>query len=102
MSKDDNENSGMYWSVVVPGMTEDQADWMLARAGGEPYGLAGSTVDPSHLLSLHIDRHSVETLKVSLLMLKSSDANVELRGIGRGLLEALDDWLAADGKYLDD
>ncbi|MFF7635935.1 hypothetical protein ACFZB9_22725 [Kitasatospora sp. NPDC008050] len=82
-------------------MTEAQAEHLLSVAGESPIGLLGSTVDPSYFLSLHIDRHSAETLKAALLLLlESGSAGIEAKGIGRGLLEAVDDWIEAGGQYL--
>jgi hypothetical protein len=95
-----SENYDMYWSVVVPDMTEEQANWLLTVASEGPYKLLGSTVDPNYFLSFHIDRHSVETLKKALLLLESSDVDSESKGTSRGLREAVDDWLDSGGRYL--
>ncbi|WP_159041267.1 hypothetical protein [Streptomyces sp. WM4235] len=92
----------MYWSVVFPGMTEGQAKWLLPRAEEGLPGLLGSIVDPNYFISLHVDRHSAETMKEALLLLESSDSSTESKGIARGLLEAVDDWLDAGGKYLEE
>lgn len=102
MDSNSSENPDMYWSVVVPGMTEEQADWLLSEGGKGPHGLLGSVVDPTYFLSLHIDRHSAEVLKEALLLLESGSAGTEAKGIGRGLREAVDDWIDGGGKYLND
>nr|WTB30651.1 hypothetical protein OG781_15130 [Streptomyces sp. NBC_00830] len=92
----------MYWSVVFPGMTEGQAEWLLSTAEEGPHGLLGSIVDPNYFFSIHVDRYSAETMKEALLLLESSDSGIEAKGIARGLLEAVDDWLDAGGKYLEE
>lgn len=97
-----SEAHEMYWSVVFPGMNKRQAEWLLSTAEEGSHELLGSIVDPNYFLSLHVDKYSAETMKEALLLLQSSDSSIESKGIARGLLEAVDDWLDAGGKYLGD
>ncbi|WP_146778877.1 hypothetical protein [Actinomadura craniellae] len=84
-------------------MTEEQANWLLAAAGEGPHSLLGSTIDPNYFLSLHVDRYSVEVLRESLLLLMGAqDIDSESKGTARGLLELVNDWLDAGGRYLDE
>jgi hypothetical protein len=82
----------MYWSVVFPGMTEGQAEWLLSTAEEGPHGLLGSIVDPNYFLSLHVDRYSAETMKEALLLLESSDSSVEAKWSSSEFLRGLITW----------
>jgi hypothetical protein len=56
-----------YWSLDIPGLTESQADSLIAHAKAQGFGhpeweSPGSVVDPSHALTVHMDAATVRML----------------------------------------
>ena len=51
-----------YWGVDVPGMTADQASWVVSTIKGGGLRLQPIRVDPAVFLTLNLDRESVEAL----------------------------------------
>lgn len=75
-----------YWSLDIPGLTEDQAEQLLATVKEEQFGWFGSGTasDPSIWLTLHLDRATAQMLYDALM------SNPETE---RGLAEPIGEWL---------
>jgi hypothetical protein len=84
-----------YWSVDLSGLTEINAQRLLAWAESEGVTLKGNVVDPARSLSVHIDDATVEALKTALeLALPSKAMPSEQIEIVRGVIDLLSDWLS--------
>ena len=96
------ENNGdMYWSVVIPTLTRQEAELLLSMARSIRSNLEGSLVDPYYFFSLHIDRDSAETVHAALnLLMNSSTSSIQEKGTARGLTEIINDWIDSGGRYL--
>jgi hypothetical protein len=83
-----------YWSVDVPGLTEREAKQLVEWVKAKQFGWFGSAsvVDPTTLLTLHLDRDSAQMLYDGL-MSKRENATPEhgLAGSIRGWLEGSSD-----------
>jgi hypothetical protein len=75
-----------YWSIDIPGLTESQADELLALARANDFG-DGVAVGPREWLTMHLDRGSVQTLLDALLRHAEAGADVG------GLAEEMQEWL---------
>lgn len=83
-----------YWSVDLPGLTEDSAQRLLAWAADERLSLGGTAVDPAHMFSAHIDRESVEVLLAALeYALGSGGLAGEQASVARGFADQLGEWM---------
>jgi hypothetical protein len=76
----------IYWGVDAPGMTADQASWVVSTIKGGGLRLEPIRVDPAVFLTLHLDRESVKALVNGL-------ASVPANPVSDGLRESLEDWL---------
>jgi hypothetical protein len=79
----------LYWSVDVPGLTEREAKQLVEWVKAKQFGWFGSAsvVDPTTLLTLHLDRDSAQMLYDGL-MSKRENATPE-----HGLAASIRDWL---------
>jgi hypothetical protein len=75
-------DQGFYWSVDIPGLTEEQAASLVDCCPELP----GTVVDPRHWFTVHMDRETAQVLRSALLSLGSDS-------IGVGLREGVEDWL---------
>jgi hypothetical protein len=73
-----------YWNVDIPGLTEEQAESLVACCPELP----GTVVDPRQWFTVHMDRETAEVLRSALLSLGPDS-------IGVGLRESVEDWLDA-------
>jgi hypothetical protein len=73
-----------YWSVDVLGLTQVQAEALVAHANAE-FGLFAMTVDPERRYTRHMDFYTVEHL-LEMIPLESR--------IGSGVVEDFQEWLA--------
>lgn len=74
-----------YWSIDVPGLDEEDAKELVLLAG-ERSGNGATVIDPSHWLTLHMDRETVEIIASALRQCGDEKA--------QSLLEEMDEWLA--------
>ncbi len=75
-----------YWSVDVPGLTQERAESLVAYCPELP----GTVIDPGLWFTVHMDRDTAEVLRTALLSLGPDS-------IGVGLRESVDDWLDSIG-----
>lgn len=74
------------WGVGFPGLTQQQANWLVRIADEGPYDLQGMTIDPSEWFNVWVDRESAEVLRSALRLLPSNE-------IANGLREVIEEWL---------
>jgi hypothetical protein len=77
-----------YWSVDIPGMTRAQLQDLLAWLAEAHPSLHGIPADPKEVMTVHLDRDSVQVIRQALAGLSVSDA------IAKGLIEVIDEWIA--------
>jgi hypothetical protein len=85
-----------YWSVDLPGLSQAQAVEIISAAerAGLPSG--GTAIDPREVLTVHLDRRTVESLHHVLTSnLVSFPSVSEELSIVLGFAEILKDWLYA-------
>jgi hypothetical protein len=88
MSSRNPGDQDFYWSIDVPGMTEEQARRLASIIRTSGLDLEPLLVNPANFLTFHIDRESAETLRSGLLGIRSNS-------IGDGLRESIEEWLAS-------
>ncbi|WP_433529540.1 hypothetical protein ACQPYA_25145 [Micromonospora sp. CA-263727] len=88
---DEDRSGKLYWSVDIPGLTQEQAEALASRFPGLP----GTAVDPRQWFTVHIDRETVEVLKRAL-------ESVEVDSVGTGLREIAEDWLDSTRGYMNE
>jgi hypothetical protein len=78
-----------FWSVEVPGLTEDEAGRLAAFAKARELGWFGSAdlIDPAGFLTLHFDRDSAQMVYDGLM------ANPETASPEHGLAGVIREWL---------
>lgn len=86
MTRVDNGNSDYFWAVDVPGMTREQAEWLVSALASGPFALHGIAVNPAHFFTVRVDRDGAEVLRDALRQAHSND-------IAAGLAEILESWL---------
>jgi hypothetical protein len=86
-----SESSWPYWAVDLPGLSQTQAEALLAMAhhAGMPNG--GTVVDPRRFLTLHLDGFSVQSLLRALNFAMSEVQQTDLQ-IVAGIVEVLREW----------
>ncbi len=83
------------WSLDVPGMTQNVADYLVALLESA-HGLDASAVDPNRWLTLHLDEPSVRSLRTALraaVAISDEPGGVEVAGL-QSLIEEFDQWIA--------
>lgn len=90
------ENDSHYWDLDIPGLSERQARRLatLIRNSGE----VGQVIlsNPSLVLTLRLDRRTVEALRTAILAGEASNLDRRDEDVIRGVVEDLDDWLASN------
>lgn len=86
MSSDHAEERAFYWSLDIPGLTEERALQVASIIRGSGLSLEPLPVNPANFLTLHIDRESAETLMLGL-------AGIRPNAVSDGLRESIEDWL---------
>ena len=89
------EKDWPYWSVDLPGLSRAQAQELLemAERAGMPAG--GTAVDPESLVTLHLDRATVESLVRVLDAARTNRLTLDIANIRTitGVLEVLQEWI---------
>ncbi len=86
MNNEGADSPTHYWSVEIPGLTQEQARWVQERISSDPYRLQAELVDPGSFLTVHLDVESARTIRDSL-------ASRDIEGVAGGLQEIINDWL---------
>lgn len=84
-----------YWSVDIPGLTEDEASSLASYVNGK-YHRHCIALDPQLWLTLHMDRETAETLKQALAAFELSGGDVG------GLKEDVEGWIELQRSFQDD
>jgi len=80
-----NQYGRFFWAVDIPGLTQEQANWLVSVLADGPYALHGIPVNPTKWFTVRVDRDGAEVLREALGRLSVNGAI--------GLWEIVDDWL---------
>ena len=81
------ENDDHYWSVDLVGLTAADARAVVDFASQKLNVVAANAIDPSHWLSLHLDRATAKAIATGLAQIAGQNQSAE------GLLEDVTEWL---------
>jgi hypothetical protein len=83
--------SSFFWGVDFPGLTKDQADWLIRVVDGGPFDLHGIAADPARWFSVRVDRDGAEVIYAALGHLTPNET-------ADGLREVVAEWLEFNGR----
>ena len=82
---------GIYWGIDVPGLTKEQAGWLVSVVNTSPHNLDATATDPARWFTVRVDRSGAEVLLAALGHLPEDDTS-------NGLKEIIQEWLEFAGE----